>query len=285
MEKTIKLLIAEGSMEFRRILQESLSTEHRIEIIGVASDGPEALNLALAKNPDMVLIDLLLPKLDGFGVIRALNSNKNRKRPDIILMSSFANESISAEAAHAGVNYFIIKPFDIPGLIERITDKQRSATSISSTVSRIPRADIDLETKITSIIHEIGVPAHIKGYQYLREAITVAVRDPESVGAITKVLYPTVARTFNTTASRVERAIRHAIEVAWDRGDLEILQSFFGYTVSHVKGKPTNSEFIAMIADNLKLSMKSNERNQSGDRSFSNERFKNESYSKVGQGF
>ena len=235
-----------------------------IEIVGIAKDGQETLDLTTSQNPDVLLMDLVLPRLDGIGVMKELSKAKGRKTT-IVVISSFINDAISAEVMSLGARYFIPKPFDINALADRIRSASGQVqfggagnTSLFPIMAdnRSIRSDLDLETRITTIIHEIGVPAHIKGYQYLREAIMVSVRDREAVGAITKVLYPTVARTFCTTPSRVERAIRHAIEVAWDRGDLETLQRFFGYTVSHVKGKPTNSEFIAMIADKLQLQIR-----------------------------
>lgn len=257
-ESCKKILIADGNSDFRALLTDALENYTGIEIVGTAADGYETVEMSEALNPDVILLDIVLPGLDGFGVMKTVNSMSLKAKPAFIVLSSFATDAVTAEAAALGAQYFMVKPFDIPALIDRLhlaaPMRQKSASSLTPPKSN--RAEIDLETRVTDIIHEIGVPAHIKGYQYLREAIMVAVRDREAVSAITKVLYPTVAKTFSTTASRVERAIRHAIEVAWDRGDLETLQGFFGYTVSNVKGKPTNSEFIAMIADRLQLQLK-----------------------------
>lgn len=257
------MVIADGSADFRAMLVEALAETEDIEVVGVARDGKEALKLTQSLKPDVLVMDLVLPYIDGIGVLESLQSAKNKTA--VLVVSSFISDALTAEAMRLGVYYFILKPFDMSTLAGRIRSiaaypKSSTTQSVQSLAalpeSRSIRSDLDLETRITTIIHEIGVPAHIKGYQYLREAIMVAVKDREAVGAITKVLYPTVARTFNTTPSRVERAIRHAIEVAWDRGDIDTLQRFFGYTVSHAKGKPTNSEFIAMIADKLQLQIR-----------------------------
>ena len=260
MDNTIKVLIADDNPDFRSLLIDALEEERGIEIAGVSTDGYQALQNIMALSPDVVLMDIVLPLLDGFGVMKAVNSMSLKTRPAILILSSFATESTTAEAAALGAQYFMVKPFDMSTLIERIhllgSHPRTQSFFSSSAGGRLGHSDLDLETRVTDIIHEIGVPAHIKGYQYLREAILVAVRDKEAINAITKVLYPSVAKAFNTTPSRVERAIRHAIEVAWDRGDIETLQSFFGYTVSNVKGKPTNSEFIAMISDRLALQLK-----------------------------
>ena len=252
--RKIKLLVADGNAEFRTLVAETLKGADDIEMVGAAKDGQEALHLLEAHSPDVLLMDLVLPRLDGIGVMKGMKTRSTA----VIVASGFISDAISAEVMSLGARYFILKPFDVGMLADRVRSVAgypREGRAVFHD-SRSIRSDIELETRITAIIHEIGVPAHIKGYQYLREAIMVAVRDREAVGAITKVLYPSVARTFNTTPSRVERAIRHAIEVAWDRGDLETLQKFFGYTVSHVKGKPTNSEFIAMIADKLQLQLR-----------------------------
>lgn len=260
MENNINILIADDNLDFRSLLIDGLEEEEGLHVVGVATDGYQAVQQVMALVPDVLLIDVVLPLLDGFGVMKAIGNMALKTRPIIVVLSSFANEATMAEAANLGAQYFMIKPFDMSALFERIRilEAWQKSQSFASPVSpmKTQRGDLDIETRITEIIHEIGVPAHIKGYQYLREAIAVAIKDREAIGAITKVLYPSVAKTFNTTPSRVERAIRHAIEVAWDRGDLETLQSFFGYTVSNVKGKPTNSEFIAMIADRLSLQLK-----------------------------
>jgi two-component system response regulator (stage 0 sporulation protein A) len=255
-EKTINILLADGSKEFRETVIEKFKAEKGLNIIAEVSSGTELIKMAEEKRPDIILMDLVLSELDGFGALRQLNQKSFEKRPAIIIASCLSNEHTLSEANELGATYFIQKPFDISRLIEMVMriGSQKNIVITSAERYSKPR---NLESMVTEIIHEIGVPAHIKGYLYLREAIMLAVGDMEIINAVTKVLYPTIAKKFNTTASRVERAIRHAIEVAWDRGDLDTLQSFFGYTVSNVKGKPTNSEFIAMIADRLQLQIKS----------------------------
>ena len=246
MEK--KVVLADASEEYRALVQSAMETAGEFSVVGSTGDGLEALNLIEEKKPQIVLLDVVLPGLDGFGLIQRMNASG--EPPKTILISAFFNERTAAEAAELGVTYFLPKPCEMNSLIDRM---RAACAEEPQEEGHAP----GLEDKVTAIIHEIGVPAHIKGYQYLREAIMIAVDDMDVINAVTKVLYPEVARRYATTPSRVERAIRHAIEVAWDRGDLETLQKFFGYTVSNTKGKPTNSEFIAMIADRLVLQRKS----------------------------
>ena len=250
MEK-IKLLIADSSEDFRSVLRDALENESDFEVVGAAADGLEAVQKAAETRPDVLIMDVVLAKLDGLTVLQRLNDREEGARPQVIILSGFAADHILADVSALGAKYYMLKPCDMPTLMSRIRGLAAGAKKAVAEV----KAD-DLETVVTEIIHEIGVPAHIKGYQYLREAIILVVNDMDTINAVTKVLYPEVAKRFGTTPSRVERAIRHAIEVAWDRGDLEVLQKFFGYTVSNIKGKPTNSEFIAMIADRLQLQRK-----------------------------
>ena len=260
METKIRVLIADPSEDMRLILSETLGREEDLEIVGTAADGPETLSRITELDPDVVLMELVLPKLDGLSVLRKLPDTG--RSPAVLVMTGFVNAHVVAESAELGAAYFIPKPCDTPELLRNLRQFGRrsrqphTAFVSSSPVFQPVRHEPSLESVVTDIIHEIGVPAHIKGYQYLREAIILTINDMDIINAVTKVLYPEVARKFNTTPSRVERAIRHAIEVAWDRGDIEVLQKFFGYTVSNIKGKPTNSEFIAMIADNLSLRKK-----------------------------
>ena len=260
METRTRILAADPNREFCRQLAELFQAEGDMELCGAAADGAEALRMAAELKPDLLLLELVLPKLDGLEVLRRLPDTGAACR--VIVLSGFVNSKVIAECSDCGADYFISKPCDVSALIARIRQ-------LSTGLARMPgagidfrrgpetgRQDADLEAVVTDIIHEIGVPAHIKGYQYLREAIILTIKDMEMINAVTKVLYPEVAKRFGTTPSRVERAIRHAIEVAWDRGDVETLQKFFGYTVSGIKGKPTNSEFIAMIADHLSLQRK-----------------------------
>ena len=245
-----KVIVADAGEEFRRLLVETLEDEGDLTIMGETSDGEELVELCRQRQPDVVVMDMVLSTLDGVDVLTQLGELV--PRPKVLVLSSFAGGSVAELAAARGADYFLMKPCRVTSVVERV----RQLASVSVPVEEVDRTRRGLESTVTAIIHEIGVPAHIKGYQYLREAILIAVEDMDVINAVTKVLYPEVAKRYGTTASRVERAIRHAIEVAWDRGDLETLQKYFGYTVSNAKGKPTNSEFIAMIADRLQLQQK-----------------------------
>ena len=256
METKTRVLIADPNEDFRLMMSEILSAEDDMEVVGSAADGLEALALVKELDVDVLLLELVLPKLDGLGVLRKLCDIP--RSPTILVLSGFVNANVISEAAELGASYFFSKPCDTPELLQRLRQcgqSRRNAPRLVSRSASLPaaRTEPSLESVVTEIIHEIGVPAHIKGYQYLREAIILTIQDMDIINAVTKVLYPAVAKKFSTTPSRVERAIRHAIEVAWDRSDVETLQRFFGYTVSGIKGKPTNSEFIAMIADYLSL--------------------------------
>ena len=256
MEHQTTVLIADSSEEFCAGLTAALQRTERFQVVGTANDGEQAIRLIGERKPDVLVLDLMLSKQDGISVLKAI-SGMDRK-PATLATSGFITDYVAAAAANLGVQYMMLKPCDMPAMVERMEEMIRGGESLRTSAPR--RADKNsIESMVTNIIHEIGVPAHIKGYQYLREAIMIAVNDMDVINAITKVLYPQVAKTFQTTPSRVERAIRHAIEVAWDRGDLDTLQRFFGYTVSNTKGKPTNSEFIALIADRLQLQLKSSE--------------------------
>ncbi len=246
-----RILVADASEEFRRLFVGTLEEEPDMTVTGETGDGEEAVRMARELAPDVVVMDMVLARMDGMEVLKMLDGLS--PRPKMLVLSSFVRGSVADLAAQLGADYFIMKPCRTPAVVECI--RQLVDQGGADGGAHSPRAQ-NLEGVVTAIIHEIGVPAHIKGYQYLREAILIAVDDMEVINAVTKILYPEVAKRFGTTASRVERAIRHAIEVAWDRGDLETLQKYFGYTVSNAKGKPTNSEFIAMIADRLQLQRK-----------------------------
>ena len=252
MEHTSTVFIADSAEDFCSGLTAALQRADGFRVVGTAGDGEQAIRMIEEKKPDILVLDLMLAKKDGISVLKAIANMEHK--PITLATSAFLTEYVSTAAANLGVRYLMLKPCDMASLVERM-EEIRGGESLRYPVQR--RNDkVSIETLVTNIIHEIGVPAHIKGYQYLREAIIIAVNDMDVINAITKVLYPEVAKNFGTTASRVERAIRHAIEVAWDRGDLETLQKYFGYTVSNTKGKPTNSEFIAMIADRLQLQRK-----------------------------
>ena len=244
-----KVLVADASEAFRRIFAGALAEESDMELVAETGDGQETLRLIEQLAPDVIVMDLVLSHMDGLELLGEVNALP--VWPKILVLSSFAGGSMAELAAAQGADYYMMKPCKPATVIERI--RQLLTQSRGGGGHMRTEQEENLETTVTGIIHEIGVPAHIKGYQYLRESILIAVEVMELIIAVTKILYPEVAKRFGTTASRVERAIRHAIEVAWDRGDLETLQKYFGYTVSNAKGKPTNSEFIAMIADRLQL--------------------------------
>ena len=247
MENRKTVLLADANEEFRSMLREVIEKTEEFAVVGSTGDGTEALQILEQKTPDVALMDLVLPGTDGVTILRQLKEQQGKTK--VIVLSAFCTDQVVAEAMGLGAVYFLPKPCEVGTLLDRM----RMAFGQPAAPEEHAVA---LKNRVTAVIHEIGVPAHIKGYQYLREAIIIAVNDMEVINAVTKVLYPAVAKRFATTPSRVERAIRHAIEVAWDRGDLETLQKYFGYTVSNAKGKPTNSEFIAMIADRLLLEKK-----------------------------
>ena len=255
MEHVTTVFIADSADDFCTALTAALQHADGFQVVGTANDGEQAIRLVQERQPDVLVLDLMLSKKDGIGVLKAISGMEHR--PVTLATSAFVTEYVSSAAANLGVRYLMLKPCDMTALVERLEEIQGGQSARCPEKRRPDKTSI--ESMVTGIIHEIGVPAHIKGYQYLREAIIIAVNDMDVINAITKVLYPQVAKTFCTTPSRVERAIRHAIEVAWDRGDLDTLQRFFGYTVSNTKGKPTNSEFIALIADRLQLQLKSAE--------------------------
>ena len=244
MDKCTSVIIADNTEEFCASLSDALKRADGVQIIGTANDGEQAIRMILERKPDVLVLDLMLAKRDGISVLKAIAGME--RRPAILATSGFVTEYVASAAANLGARYLMLKPCDTAAVVERL-EEIRGGENLRYPNSR--RNDkTSIESMVTSIIHEIGVPAHIKGYQYLREAIIIAVNDMDVINAITKVLYPQVAKTFQTTPSRVERAIRHAIEVAWDRGNLDTLQRVFGYTVSNTKGSPTNSEFIARVA-------------------------------------
>ena len=254
MEHITTVFIADSTEEFCTNLTAALAQAGGFHVCGTAYDGETALRRITELKPQVLVLDLMLSKRDGISILKSLQNMEHR--PVTLVTSGFITEFVANTAANLGARYLMLKPCDMGALVERL-EEIRGSSKQATPLRRNDRSGI--EALVTGIIHEIGVPAHIKGYQYLREAIIIAVNDMDVINAITKVLYPQVAKTFQTTPSRVERAIRHAIEVAWDRGDLDTLQRFFGYTVSNTKGKPTNSEFIALIADKLSLQLKSSE--------------------------
>lgn len=274
MKDKITILIADDNSDFTNTLVEHLEKESDMEVIGIAKDGKEACEMVAATKPDILLLDVIMPYLDGLGVLEKLQTLNLEKMPTSIMLSAVGQTKITQRAISLGAEYYVVKPFDIEILIKRIRDIKNYEPTPTSTTENCyvvkeaktkyieindmnKKNQENLEALVTNVIHEIGVPAHIKGYQYLREAIMMVINDIDVINQITKQLYPEIAEKYCTTPSRVERAIRHAIEVAWTRGKNEAVESIFGYTVSAAKGKPTNSEFIAMIADKLRLELKS----------------------------
>lgn len=262
--KRIKIIIADDNKEFASILSDYLKGQNDFEVIGIAKDGLEAVKLVSTYEPDVLVLDIIMPHLDGLGVLEKINSMTNIKMPKVIVLSAVGQDKITQRAINLGAEYYVVKPFDMEIFSNRIrqmfstgiiTSEIRRSSIISTEPTNLSNPN-NLEAEITNIIHEIGVPAHIKGYLYLREAIQMVVNDIELLSAVTKELYPSIAKKYNTTASRVERAIRHAIEVAWSRGQVDTINKLFGYTIHNDKGKPTNSEFIAMVADKLRLKAK-----------------------------
>lgn len=271
MKEKISVLIADDNKEFSRTLASYINSQEDMEVIGMAKDGNEAMGIINNVKPDVVLLDVIMPHLDGLGVLERINELEQDKKPICIMLSAVGQDKITQKAILLGAEYYVVKPFDIELLIKRIKEIKnykpgQNNQLFLSKENKQPYIEIanggekkeeNLEALVTNVIHEVGVPAHIKGYQYLREAIMMVVNDIDVINQITKSLYPKIAVKFNTTPSRVERAIRHAIEVAWGRGQQEVVEKIFSYTISAAKGKPTNSEFIAMIADKLRLELKS----------------------------
>ncbi|BBH21097.1 stage 0 sporulation protein A [Paenibacillus baekrokdamisoli] len=263
----IEVLLADDNREFTNLLSEYISEQNDMVVTGIAYNGEEVLRLLeeTREVPDVLILDIIMPHLDGLGVLERLREMNLSPMPKIIMLTAFGQENITQKAVQLGASYYILKPFDMEILANRIRQLVNNSTVISnsSSFSSMSKSNVvpiakgkNLDANITSIIHEIGVPAHIKGYQYLREAITMVYNNIEILGAITKTLYPAIAEKFKTTPSRVERAIRHAIEVAWTRGNIDSISHLFGYTINISKSKPTNSEFIAMVADKLRIEHK-----------------------------
>ncbi|TVY11515.1 sporulation transcription factor Spo0A [Paenibacillus cremeus] len=265
--QTIEVLLADDNREFTNLLSEFIDDQDDMRVTGVAYNGNDVLRLIEQSQrvPDVLILDIIMPHLDGLGVLERLREMDLKPQPKIIMLTAFGQENITQKAVQLGASYYILKPFDMEILTNRIRQlvstnqsmpmSSSSGQSLKANVVQLPKGK-NLDANITTIIHEIGVPAHIKGYQYLREAITMVYNNIEILGAITKTLYPAIADKYKTTPSRVERAIRHAIEVAWTRGNIDSISHLFGYTINISKAKPTNSEFIAMVADKLRIEHK-----------------------------
>lgn len=260
----VNVAIADDNEIMLDLLEDIIQSDEDLNVVGTAKDGEEAYNVIKMKQPDVVLLDVIMPKLDGLGVLDKVKHDKSiKKLPTFIMVSAIGQDRITEDAFSRGADYYLMKPFDSEVIINRIKQVKKNT---KTEVSEVPKAketnqtktlsEKNIEADVTKIIHEIGVPAHIKGYQYLRDAIVMSVKDMDMLNSITKILYPTIAKKYQTTASRVERAIRHAIEVAWSRGKMDTIDELFGYTINNGKGKPTNSEFIALITDRIRLAYK-----------------------------
>lgn len=255
----LNVAIADDNERMLEILGEIIESDHELNLVGKANNGEDMYQIIKSKEPDVVLLDLIMPKIDGLSVMEMVNGDKTvKKHPNFIVVTAIGQERITEDAFDKGAAYYILKPFNNDTVLQRIKNSRRMIHQ--AVQNKEPAGGVTagatanhLETEVTDMIHEIGIPAHIKGYHYLRDSILMAIEDMDVLNAITKILYPTVAKKNKTTSSRVERAIRHAIEVAWSRGKLDTLDELFGYTVSNGKGKPTNSEFIALVADTIRL--------------------------------
>lgn len=264
----LNVAIADDNDRILELLGEIVTSDNELSLVGKANNGEDMYQIIKDKQPDIVLLDLIMPKMDGLSVMDRVNGDKTlKKTPNFIIITAIGQERITEDAFKKGASYYILKPFHNETVLEKIkqlrkevrNSRKENVNVIKYSINTIETKgtkEKNLETRVTDLIHEIGIPAHIKGYHYLRDAILMAIEDMDVLNAITKILYPTVAKKHRTTSSRVERAIRHAIEVAWSRGKLDTLEELFGYTVSNGKGKPTNSEFIALVADTIRLEQK-----------------------------
>lgn len=261
MNDKISVLIADDNKDFANELAEFLKTMPDMKVAAIANNGNEALSLIEETSPDVAILDIIMPERDGLSVLKKLSESKARK-PICVMLSVTGSAGIMDTAMNLGADYYLLKPQKPKAIAEIIRlftghiDQKTLQESIVSSYPPQKGETVDLETLVTEFIHELGVPAHIKGYQYIRSAIMMVVEDMDLLNYITKQLYPTIAKKYKTTSSRVERAIRHSIEVAWSRGKPETMDQIFGYTVDTGKGKPTNSEFIAMVADRIRLQIK-----------------------------
>lgn len=248
----IKVLVADDNREFCDVLGEYISSQPDMRLAGVAHSGREVLDLLEGEIPDVIVLDVIMPHLDGIGVLERLNDNRWERRPKVMVLSAFGQESVTQRAFQLGADYYVLKPFNLDVLGKRIRQMAGGRQEPPPAAHPSQRS---MDVSVTNLLHELGVPAHIRGYLYLRDAIILVTNKVEIMGAVTKELYPAIARKYATTPSRVERAIRHAIEVAWSRGNVEMLGRIFGHTFHSDRGKTTNSEFIAMLADRLRMDL------------------------------
>jgi len=260
MGQETKIIIADDNRNLCQMLQKYIEGQQDLSIVGEAHDGLEAMELIQTRQPDLIILDLVMPSLDGLGVLERLNTKTTLPRPKVIMLTAFGQESLTHQAMTLGADYFILKPFDLAILGKRIRALTQNIPasapvqySVASPVVATGGRGLNLYSEVTNVMHQIGIPAHVKGYQYIREAILMVVEDPSLLGAVTKELYPDVAKKYDTTSSRVERGIRHAVELAWERGHTDTLKQIFGYSMNSDRQKPTNSEFIALLADKFRV--------------------------------
>jgi len=261
MGKGINIIIADDNRNICQMLQNYFQGQDDLIVVGVAYNGLEAMELIQTEEPDLIILDLVMPNLDGLGVLERLNAQTTMKRPKIIMLTAFGQESLTHQTMTLGVDYFILKPFDLDILSKRIRSLMQDMTSTNPQFSSSPaspsvttvRSEHNLVSEVTTVMHQIGIPAHVKGYQYIREAILMVVEDVSLLGAVTKELYPGIAKRYDTASTRVERGIRHAIELAWERGQTDALKQIFGYSMNIERQKRTNSEFIALLADKFRV--------------------------------
>ncbi len=263
MVNKIKIIVADDNRNLCQMLQNYLQDQEDLMLVGLAYNGLEAWELIQTQEPDLIILDLVMPNLDGLGVLERINARTTMTRPKIIMLTAFGQESLTHQAMMLGVDYFILKPFDLDILSKRIrslmldtsSDSSQFSSSASPNVTTVG-STVNLCVEVTAMMHQIGIPAHVKGYQYIRDAILMVVEDVSLLGAVTKELYPDIAKKYDTAPSRVERGIRHAIELAWERGHTDTLKRIFGYSMNIERQKPTNSEFIALLADKLRVMSK-----------------------------
>lgn len=264
MSKKVKIIVAEDNRNLCQILQDYIQRDDSFDLAGVAYNGLEAWELIQKHDPELIIMDLVMPNLDGLEVLERINTRTSVPRPKVIMLTAFGHETLTHQAMVMGVDYFILKPFDLEILGKRIktltqdveiSNHNHHFQQSSISVSPAGRG-VNISVEVTTMMHQLGIPAHVKGYQYIRDAILMVIEDVSLLGAVTKELYPAIAKKYNTAPSRVERGIRHAIELAWERGHMETLKRIFGYSMNIERQKPTNSEFIALLADKLRVMSK-----------------------------
>lgn len=254
----IRVMITDDNEDFCAMLNEYFSQQGDLEVVGIANNGLEAIDKVVELQPDVMILDIIMPHLDGLGVLEKLKGMDLNPEPKVIILTAFGQERVTKEALELGADYYVLKPFNLEVLVDRIRQLNSNRVNMNRVIrASAPPVKRDLEDVITGVLLEVGVPAHIKGYMFLKEAITLVINDMDIINSVTKHLYPAIADRFSTTPSRVERAIRHAIESAWNgRNNIQAVNKFFRYSIRNDKGKPTNSEFIALIADNIRISHK-----------------------------